>query len=285
VLESPYHEPLLRMYYAATLPARKLDASRRAAEGKCPAMVLFYHRVADVHPNAWTISRRRFREQINWIRDRFSICSLVEAQRRIASGDNREPIVSLTFDDGYAENCDDALPWLTAEKIPFTYFVATRHMLAGLPFAHDLQAGRPLAPNTPDQIRALADDGAEIGAHTRTHADLGAVADPVRLVDEMLGSRDDLEQLIGRPVNYFAFPTGMPANLSSAAFRLAFDARFWGVCSAYGGYNFPGDDAFHVQRIHGDPGWGRFRNWLTGDPAKLRRQRAFDPGDYRRPAP
>jgi len=87
--------------------------------------------------------------------------------------------------------------------------------------------------------------------------------------------------MLGRPVHYFAFPFGLPENLSTAAFRIAFESGLWGVCSAYGGYNLPGDDSFHLQRIHGDLEWSRFRNWLTVDPRKLNRQRSFQPGDYR----
>jgi hypothetical protein len=50
---------------------------------------------------------------------------------------------------------------------------------------------------------------------------------------------------------------------------MARDAGYRGVCSAYGGYNFPGDDAFHLQRIHGDAEMIRLKNWITMDPRKL----------------
>lgn len=276
-----YRDPLINAYYLASLPARWRDAGVREASGNAPLIGLFYHRIADAQPNPWTMSFRRFRQQMEWIRRRYAFCTLAEAQARIASGENRTPAVFVTFDDGYAENCEQALPWLLQEGIPFTYFVASRHVLDQQPFAHDVQAGRPLAPNTSEQIRALAEAGVEIGAHTRTHCDLGQVGDEATLADEIVGSQQDLQQMTGRPVRYFAFPFGLPANMSTAAFRVALNAGFAGVCSAYGGYNLPGDDAFHLQRVHGDPSWARFRNWLTGDPLKLKRPRAFDPGDYR----
>jgi hypothetical protein len=41
------------------------------------------------------------------------------------------------------------------------------------------------------------------------------------------------------------------------------------VCSAYGGFNFPGDDAFHLQRISGDAPTICVKNWVTMDPRKL----------------
>ena len=47
------------------------------------------------------------------------------------------------------------------------------------------------------------------------------------------------------------------------------------------GYNLPGDDPFHIQRIHADPHWSRFVNWMTTDPYRRRRVERFDAGEYR----
>jgi hypothetical protein len=63
--------------------------------------------------------------------------------------------------------------------------------------------------------------------------------------------------------------------LNAEAFRLARRAGYQGVCSAYGGYNWPGEDAFHLQRIHADPDMLRLKNWLTFDPRKQRRTERF----------
>lgn len=273
--------PLLDLYYLATLPQRKHAAVTREEKRQVPVICLFYHRIADENPNDWTLSNEMFRKQISWLDERFEIVSLAEAQQRVAAEANDRPTVSITFDDGYADNCDVALPWLIDKEIPFTYFVTTDNMKSGEPFPHDVRNGCPLAPNSAQQIRELAAAGVEIGAHTRSHTDLGSIVDEDTLFDEIVGSKRDLEELTERPVRYFAFPFGLPENLSTAGFRIAFEAGLWGVCSAYGGYNLPGDDSFHLQRIHGDPEWSRFRNWLTVDPRKLKRERQFTPGDYR----
>ncbi len=273
--------PMLDLYYLATLPQRRQSTAQLQKEQKTPVMALFYHRVADAQPNDWTISTERFRRQISWVKERYDIVTLEEAQLRIGTEENERPTVCITFDDGYADNCKTAVPWLLEQEIPFTYFVTSNHVQSGEPFAHDVAAGQPLTPNTVEQIRDMASAGVEIGAHTRTHTDLGQLDDEQTLFDEIVGSKRDLEGLLDRPVRYFAFPFGLPENMSTAAFRIAFQAGLWGVCSAYGGYNLPGDDPFHLQRIHGDPQWARFRNWLTVDPRKLRQTKQFDPGDYR----
>jgi len=175
-----------------------------------------------------------------------------------------------------------ALPLLIEQQIPCTYFVASQFVIDQTPFPHDVARGEPLAPNTPKQLRELAQAGIEIGAHTRHHLSLGSITDARVLEDEIAGSRNDLEAILGQQVRYFAFPFGMPANMSQQAFQVAYDAGFEAVCSAYGAYNWPGDDSYHLRRIHGDPDLLRLKNWTTVDPNKCRR-RAKDPIFVRQP--
>jgi hypothetical protein len=54
---------------------------------------------------------------------------------------------------------------------------------------------------------------------------------------------------------------------------MAKDAGYAAVCTAYGGYNFPGDDPFHLQRIPADSEMIRLKNWVTMDPRKLQTRR------------
>jgi len=271
----------LSAYYAASQPARRRAAVDRAARQTEPVRVLFYHRVADRHPNSWTMPTATFAAQIRWLQRRFDLVGLGEAQERIASGRNRWPTACITFDDGYAENFTFAIPLLVMDKIPFTYFVSTNHVLRGVPFPHDVDAGQPLPPNSAEQLRELVAAGVEIGAHSRSHANLGAPQSRAQLVDEIAGSKCELEAALDREIGYFAFPGGMPENLSAEAFRIAYQAGYRGVCSAYGGYNLPGDDPFHLRRFHADVEMVRFKNWLSIDRRKLRGHTEFDPGDYR----
>jgi peptidoglycan/xylan/chitin deacetylase (PgdA/CDA1 family) len=272
---------MLGLYYLATIPQRKHSAAQRKSTGREPVISLLYHRVSDHHPNTWTISKDRFRAQIEWLQERFEFVSLAESQRRMAAEENSRPTVALTFDDGYSENCEFAIPWLLERDIPLTYFVSVQQVASGNPFPHDVACNCPLPPNTLDELKEMAAKGVEIGSHTMSHLDLGKANSPVVLYEEIAGSKHKLETLLGVPVHYFAFPYGLPDNMSTECFEFAFQAGYWGVCSAYGGYNLPGCDSFHIQRIHGDPQWSRFLNWLTIDPRKLNRKIPFSPGHYR----
>jgi peptidoglycan/xylan/chitin deacetylase (PgdA/CDA1 family) len=278
---STWKKGALGAYYCATLPARKKAAATRAVQQTEPVRVLFYHRVADELPNDWTMSTRSFAKQIRWLCARYDLVTLAEAQERISAGRNRIPTACITFDDGYADNMRFAVPLLINYNIPFTYFVSTNHVLGNKPFPHDAEVGEVIPPNKPSHLRELAAEGVEIGAHTRSHVDLGSGLAESQLTEEIAGCKHELERMINRKVRYFAFPYGQHVNLSAQAFRVAYEAGYEGVCSAYGGYNFPGDDPFHLRRIHADPELIRFKNWLTIDPRKITNHRDFDPGNYR----
>lgn len=261
-----WKQPLLDLYRWGTSPLRKRRATKARRAGRTPIACFAFHRIADDRANAWTTSTRTFDRALRWFKANFDLISLSESQRRIASGFNDRPSLAITFDDGYASNLDHALPFLIAEKIPCAYFVTLDPIVHRRPFEHDLALGLRLAPNTLEEIRSLAAAGIEIGAHTRRHADLGQALDPGVLRDEVVTSRDELQDAIGAPVDYFAFPFGQHANLSRAAFELARQAGYLGVCSAYGGYNLPGDDPFHLQRYGVGEPLARIKNWATVDP-------------------
>ncbi len=266
---SPWKTAFLNAYYYASCPLRWYLGHRAAMAGHMPVVVLFYHRIADDRATCDTTSNREFRRQIRWLRSHCDLVSLAEAQQRIRTGVNRRPCVSITFDDGYAENYEQAIPLLIEEWIPCTYFVTWQNVRDGRPFAHDLANGHRFPPNTMEQLRTMAAAGIEIGAHGYTHANLGAISNRKQLEFEVVACGRELAQTLGRPVRYFAFPYGQADNLNPAAFGLARAAGYEAVCSAHGGYNWPGGDAFHFRRVHGDQDIIHLKNWVTLDPRKL----------------
>ena len=262
----------LECFRQATLPYRwwKHWTTKRA--NAMPLQCLYYHRVADVDPVAWSLSNSQFKSHIDWLEKRFEFISLEEVQTRMRTG-NTTPAVHLTFDDGYAENCDQALPLLISKGIPATYFVTLENVASGSPFTHDQDAGTPFPVNTVEELRELSSNGIEIGAHTRHHPSMGSLRDLPEIYDEIVSTKRELELLVQQPVRYFAFPFGMKPDLSHQAAAMARADGIECVVSAYGGYNFPGEDPFHVQRIHGDPELIRIRNALTFDPRHLQKSK------------
>jgi len=97
------------------------------------------------------------------------------------------PVV-LTFDDGYREDVDVALPALRERRWPGVL---------------NLQVGNLV----PAHVRQLIAAGWEIDAHTFTHPDLTTV-DAARLRREIAGSRRWIQSVFGAPVDFFAYPYG-----------------------------------------------------------------------------
>ena len=119
----------------------------------------------------------------------------------------------------------------------------------------------------------MSDRGIEIGCHTRSHVDFSKLHDVKLVRQEIIDAKKELEQIIGNAVRYFAFPFGLPEQLTQVAIETIHEAGFDGFCSAYGGYNFVGRDSFHIRRCHGDPEFARLKNWLTFDPRKSSKER------------
>jgi len=97
-------------------------------------------------------------------------------------------------------------------------------------------------------VRVLNERGFDIGAHTRTHADLGRVFGPDAR-HEIAGARHDIEQRIGRRVDLFAYPYGRLDNISDANRALVKAAGFRCCCSCYGGVTRGTADPFRLQRV------------------------------------
>lgn len=267
---NPLRRIALSAYYHATYPYRSSVLQKRVATENAPISVLFYHRVADTHPNGWTISRDGFTRQMEWLQQNTDLISLEEVQRRMVAGHSPQRAASVTFDDGYAENCEFAIPLLVEAGIPVTYFVSLDFVKTGRSFPHDEEQGQHLPVNTIDELRDMVAAGVEIGAHTANHIDMGQVVDPDVLRKEMVDATLELGELVGQPIRYFAFPFGQKSNLNAQAARLAAEeAGIQAVCSAFGAYNLPGNDPFHIRRIHGDPEFTRWRNWVSVDPRKM----------------
>ena len=263
----PFGDLALRAYVFLTRPMRMGMRARFASRHQSPVTGLFLHRVADQTINPWTMTVAQFDAMLGWLQANVDLVSIDEAQRRIQNGHQGRMTVHLSFDDGYADNCVHAIPELLARKIPFTYFVTTHNVRTGKPFAHDLQRGEPLSPNSIDQIQALADAGVEIGAHTRTHLDFAKHTPLNEIEYEVRGCRDDLADWIGYEPQHFAFPFGRHEQLNARVIQYIHDHQFKSYSSAYGGYCYPlRNNAFHLKRFHGDPRLARVQNWLSLDP-------------------
>lgn len=115
----------------------RLVATLLSGRGRRASLaILIFHRVLPApdpllpdEPDA-----RRFAALLDLLQAGFRVLPLREAVRRLASGSLPARAVSITFDDGYANNCEVAMPLLAARQLPATVFVASGFLNGGIMF-------------------------------------------------------------------------------------------------------------------------------------------------------
>lgn len=98
--------------------------------------VLIYHRVIErrdvLRPTEPTVTE--FEARMQWVKAHFNVMSLGDAIAGLKSDGLPELALSITFDDGYADNHDIAMPILRKLDLPATFFVATGYLDGGRMF-------------------------------------------------------------------------------------------------------------------------------------------------------
>jgi peptidoglycan/xylan/chitin deacetylase (PgdA/CDA1 family) len=240
-LPSPLNAAVTRVRSAAWL------ARSRARPDESGIRILFYHRIAD-DGDELAVAPRRFREQMNYLAAAgYRVMNVVQVADMLASGEVPHRTIGLNFDDGYLDVAENALPVLSELGFRATVFVATGVTDGRASFEWDRRQ-RPLLAW--DEIVQLDRGGTlEFEAHTVTHPNLLTVDDR-RATEEIIGSRDELEMRLGRPVAAFSYPAGLFGErerglVVRAGYRVAVSCR--------PGINRPSTDRFALHRRQVDP--------------------------------
>jgi peptidoglycan/xylan/chitin deacetylase (PgdA/CDA1 family) len=98
-----------------------------------------------------------------------------------------------------------------------------------------------------DQVRALRNEGHEIGSHTATHVDLGATNGQIAR-EEIAAGRHRVEAELTEPSVLFSYPFGGKNNLTEDNRRQVEELGLRCCVSAYGGTVRAGDDPFRLKR-------------------------------------
>ena len=212
-------------------------------------VVVAFHRVQDGNDeDGLSISRDLFERHCRFFKRHFDVVSLADLVTRLEQGRPVDRLLAITFDDGYRDNFVNARPVLEALSLPATFFVVSQWIGTDEWPWWDRAQGVRHRWMTWDQVRILNERGFDIGAHTRTHVDLGQV-DGATARDEIVGARTEIERQLRRRIDLFAYPYGRPGNMIESNRALVKAAGFRCCCSCFGGVTPPGADPFHLQRI------------------------------------
>jgi peptidoglycan/xylan/chitin deacetylase (PgdA/CDA1 family) len=174
-----------------------------------PLPVLMYHSVSDARAastRALSVRPAVFDAQLSYLRRQgFTGLTFGELGQRRRTGQPfpARPIV-LTFDDGYADLIEEALPILIEHGFPATVFVTTGWLR---------NAGRNAVATAPGrmlswaQLAELSAAGVEVAAHSHSHPQLDQIS-AARLQAELSDCKRLLEDHLGRSVCSLAYPYG-----------------------------------------------------------------------------
>jgi len=229
---------------AAATRARSTAWSLRAAgppEGH-GLRILFYHRVSDDRDEL-AVSPRAFRRQMDYLAtESYRVVDVIQAAELLDHGSPPPRTVGLSFDDGFLDVAEQALPLLTERGFNATVFVAPAVVDGWAKFGW-YRSQPPLLGW--DEIAELDREGTlRFEAHSLTHPNLLSLRDAAAW-EEISGSKMSLEARLGRPVLAFSYPSGLfglreRGLVAAAGFRVA--------VSCEPGVNTSGSDRLSLRR-------------------------------------
>ena len=169
--------------------------------------ILFYHRVSDDRDEL-AVSPRNFRRQMDHLAtEAYRVVDVMQAIELLEEGRAPARTVGLSFDDGFLDVAEQALPLLAERGFRATVFVAPAVVDGWAKF------GWYRTPQPPvlgwDEIAELDHEGTlRFEAHSLTHPNLLALRESAAW-EEIMGSKTSLEARLERPVLAFSYPSGL----------------------------------------------------------------------------
>ncbi len=170
--------------------------------------------------------------------------------------------IALTFDDGYDNFHEQALPLLIQHGLPATLFVVSGQCGGSGQWRSRVGPMVKQRLLSWSQLREISEAGVTIGAHSVSHDNLVSLPEDA-VIREMRDCRIEIEDRIGRPVNVFAYPYGISdrriRKLAQQEFRVACGTRLSLVDKNSDPFDLPRICDFYL------------RNYYLKRPARLRR--------------
>jgi len=228
--------------------------------GDVTVPIILYHRI-DVSPinSRYYVTPEKFEEQMKLLHDwgytSITTTMLIQA---INEGIELPPRPFLiTIDDGNLDNYTNGFPIM--QKYGFT---GVLYLVGNYIGAQDYM--------NIDQVLEMHNAGWEVGSHSLSHLDLTKL-EPDALRNEIVGSREMLEEILGIPVLTFAYPFGFK-NESAVDY-----VKFAGYIGAMGASGYtPAQglwNLYYLQRVEikGSEDAKTFTRFLPwqGDPSFL----------------
>ena len=208
------------------------------------AAILTYHAI-DETQSVLSTPPRVFAEQMRILAESgIRVVDLSDLPSLMSAKSASERVVALTFDDGLLSVYEHALPIIASYGFPATVFVVSDY--CGRSNAWPSQPARvarqPLMGWS--KLRELVRAGVRPGCHTRSHPDLQSLTSS-GISEEVIGAKARIEDVLGVPVDTFAYPCGA----FDAQVRALAAANFSLACTTTLGFVSSDSDPFAVERL------------------------------------
>ena len=171
------------------------------------AVILVYHHIADDTPASTSISPDTFATHLDYLESNgFRVWALSRVLEALDDPEGLpEDVVVITFDDAYESVFSNAFPMLQARGWPFAVFASTDAIDRGYKTFMSWS-----------QMRTLAENGVEIGNHSKSHSHLVRHLEGENNATWLDRVRADINQAQARinteiskgAINVFAYPYG-----------------------------------------------------------------------------
>lgn len=212
--------------------------------------ILMYHQI-DVPPpkgarlRGSTVHPKRFVAQMRWLK-LFGYQGLSLRQLMpYVTGEKTGKVVGITFDDGYQNVYENALPILTELGFSSTNFIVTGE-LGGQNHWAQRTGSLPAQLMSAEQIYDWYTQGQEIGSHTVSHIYVDQSEQSAALA-ELKQSKQCLEQLLQTEISAFCYPYG---SESPEARQWVAQAGYKIAVSTQRGLVGHADDLFALPRVN-----------------------------------
>lgn len=211
--------------------------------------ILMYHQIGRPAPRgspyrALTVHPADFRRQMVWMRrlgySGLAVRDLVPYLR----GERQGKVFGITFDDGYRNVYQNAMPVLDELRFTATNYFVARQL--GGSNVWDAQKGiAPSALMSADEMRAWNLAGHEVGCHTLDHVHLSELS-PELAEYQIVQAKRELEEALGAPVTAFCYPYG---NETPAIRAMVQRAGYCNATTTVRGLARRSDDLYGIPRV------------------------------------
>jgi peptidoglycan/xylan/chitin deacetylase (PgdA/CDA1 family) len=230
--------------------------------GQVRVPILYYHQVAEGVSPKQGVSPLSFKAQIDYLqKKRCHTIGFEDLANHLRTGHPLPPRpVIISFDDGYLNTFTCAYPILKKAGFKATTFVVSGFIGGETCWEG---AGKHFVPlMTRENILIMSADGFDFGGHTRTHKNLASIS-LAEAKREIESGKNDLEDLLQKPIHSFAYPYG---NFNDQIIALVKECGFMAARIVHTDNTHRQEDLLKLRcvKINGlTPAW-KFKYYLTG---------------------